>query len=369
MSEAASECEIVIVGAGVVGLALARACAERGESVVVLEAERTLGVHASSRNSEVIHAGIYYPPGSLKARLCVRGRELLYSYCAQRGIDARRVGKLIVACEQAELTQLDALRERAEQNGVHDLELLSAPEAQALEPAVRARGALLSPSTGILDSHALLLALKADAESRGAIVQLDARLVAARAASSGFVLEYGGRAPGALRCARLINAAGLFAPAVARTIEGLASETLPRAHFAKGHYFTLRGASPFSRLVYPLPSAHGLGIHVTLDLAGQARFGPDVSWVEGVDYAFDESRAAAFAAAIRRYFPALDAARLVPGYTGIRPKLGPEGSPASDFVVQSTSEHGMPGLINLFGIESPGLTASLALAEHICTLL
>jgi L-2-hydroxyglutarate oxidase LhgO len=364
----ASACDVVIVGAGVVGLALARACAERGESVVVLEAEHTLGVHASSRNSEVIHAGIYYAPGSLKARLCVRGRELLYAYCERRGIAARRVGKLIVACEPAELTQLGALRTRAEQNGVRDLVELSARETLALEPALRACGALWSPSTGILDSHALLHALKADAEERGAVVQLDARFLTARAVAPGFVLQYGGRAPGSLRCARLINAAGLFAPSVARAIDGLDSTILPRAHFAKGHYFGLRGVSPFSRLVYPLPSTHGLGIHVTLDLAGQVRFGPDVSFIDSVDYAFDESRAAAFAAAIRRYFPALDEGRLLPGYTGIRPKLGPEGSAASDFIVQTGREHGLTGLINLFGIESPGLTAALALAEHVCSL-
>lgn len=365
----ASACDVVIVGAGVVGLALARACAERAQSVVVLEAEGAPGMHASSRSSEVIHSGIYYEPGSLKARLCLRGRELLYAYCKARGVATRRVGKLIVACEPGELIQLGALHARAEQNGVRDLEQLTTQQAQALEPAVRTCGALLSPSTGILDSHALLYALKADAQARGAIIQLDAPLLGARTISSGFALNYGGRAPGALRCTTLINAAGLYAPLVARTIEGCAAEQLPCAHFAKGHYFTLRGASPFSHLVYPLPATHGLGIHVTLDLAGQARFGPDVSFIEGVDYAFDESRASSFASAIRRYYPALDEARLVPGYTGIRPKLGPEGSPASDFIVQSARNHGVPGLINLFGIESPGLTASLALAEHVCTLL
>ncbi len=362
-------CDSVIVGAGVVGLALARALALRGESVVVLEAEAALGLHASSRNSEVIHAGIYYPPGSLKARLCVRGRVALYDYCRARGVEARRLGKLIVACDESDLPALHALKARAEQNDVRDLSLLTAREVQALEPALRVCAALSSPSTGIIDSHALLRALKVDAETLGAIVQLAAPFAGARRSTDGFVLHYGGRAPGSLACARLINAAGLFAPAVARAIEGLDHERLPRAHFAKGHYFALRGKSPFSRLVYPLPSAHGLGVHVTLDLAGQARFGPDVSWVDGVDYAFDASRVGAFAAAIRRFYPALDPATLVPGYTGIRPKLGPEGAPASDFVVQSAREHGVQGLVNLFGIESPGLTASLALAEHVLTLL
>jgi L-2-hydroxyglutarate oxidase LhgO len=359
----------VIVGAGVVGLALARALARRGESVVVLEAEATLGVHASSRNSEVIHAGIYYPPGSLKARLCVSGRAALYDYCRARGIETRRLGKLVVACDERELPALCELEARAKQNDVGDLSLLSAREVRALEPTLRVRAALLSPSTGIVDSHALLRALKADAEEQGAIVQFAASFACARRSAGGFLLRYGGRAPGRLSCARLINAAGLFAPAVARAIEGLDHSALPRAHFAKGHYFALRGKSPFSRLVYPLPSAHGLGVHVTLDLAGQARFGPDVSWVDGVDYGFDESRAAGFAAAIRRYYPALDATALVPGYTGIRPKLGPEGSAASDFVVQSARDHGVPGLVNLFGIESPGLTASLALADHVLTVI
>jgi L-2-hydroxyglutarate oxidase LhgO len=357
------------VGAGVVGLALARALARRGESVVVLEAEAALGVHASSRNSEVIHAGIYYPPGSLKARLCVSGRAALYDYCRARGVEARRLGKLIVACDESELPALHALKARAEQNDVRDLSVLSAREVHALEPTLRVCAALLSPSTGILDSHALLRALKADAEAHGAIVQLAAPFDSARRSADGFLLRYGGRVPGLLSCAHLINAAGMFAPGVARAIEGLDDRALPRAHFAKGHYFALRGKSPFSRLIYPLPSAHGLGVHVTLDLAGQARFGPDVSWVEGLDYAFDESRAEGFADGIRRYFPALDATALVPGYTGIRPKLGPEGSAASDFVVQGVLDHGVQGLVNLFGIESPGLTASLALADHVLTLI
>jgi L-2-hydroxyglutarate oxidase LhgO len=369
MSEPRATCDTLIVGAGVVGLALARSFASRGEDVCVLEAEASLGGHASSRNSEVIHAGIYYAPGSLKARLCVRGRALLYAYCEERGIEARRLGKLIVACEDAELAGLKALKLRAEQNGVRDLRELTAREVSALEPAVQARGGLYSPSTGIIDSHALLRALKADAEARGAVVQLATRFVSARPTAAGFELSYGGREQGTLRCTRLINAAGLFAPDVARTIGSLSSDTLPRAHYAKGHYFALRGPSPFSRLVYPLPSTHGLGVHVTLDLSGQARFGPDVSFVDGLDYTFEETRAAAFAVAIRRYFPALDATRLVPGYTGIRAKLGPEGAPPSDFVVHGPSAHGLPGLVSLFGIESPGLTASLALAEHVCALV
>jgi L-2-hydroxyglutarate oxidase LhgO len=361
--------DTLIVGAGVVGLALARALAERGDSVLVLEAEAALGLHASSRNSEVIHAGIYYKPDSLKARLCRRGQSLLYAYCAERGIEARRLGKLIVACEEAELPALRELKDRAELNGVHDLSLLSAREACALEPELSACGALFSPSTGILDSHAFLHALKADAEARGAIIQLAARFESAQAQGDGFAVRYGGRERGVLSCGRLINAAGLFAPAVAHCISGLDPAALPCAYYAKGHYFGLRGSTPFSRLVYPLPAAHGLGVHLTLDLAGQARFGPDVSWLDGVDYTFDETRVAAFAAAIRRYFPRLDAARLVPGYTGIRPKLGPEGSPASDFVVSDFREHGLRGLVNLFGIESPGLTASLAVAEHVRALI
>jgi L-2-hydroxyglutarate oxidase LhgO len=363
------DCDSVVIGAGVVGLAIARAFAMRGERVVVLEAEAHIGAHTSSRNSEVIHAGLYYPAGSLKARLCVRGRELLYAYCAAQGVAARRVGKLIVACHADEHAALEALQAGAAANGVTDLVALSQAELARLEPDVRASAALLSPSTGIVDSHGLMLALKRDAEAHGALVQLRTRCLGAEPTAAGFALRYTDPEPGELQCRRVINAAGLWAPELAAQLAPRREHPVPRAHYAKGHYFYLRGASPFRHLVYPVPGAHGLGVHVTLDLAGRVRFGPDVSFCEHVDYQFDEARAAAFVSAIQRYYPALDPADLVPGYIGVRPKLGPEHAPASDFVIQGPPAHGQAGLVSLFGIESPGLTAALAIAEHVCTLV
>lgn len=362
-------CDSVVVGAGVVGLAVARALALRGERVVVLEAEAQIGAHTSSRNSEVIHAGLYYPPGSLKARLCVRGRELLYSYCAEQGITAQRLGKLIVACSPDEHAALTALRAKAAANGVNDLVLLSAADIARLEPGLRASAGLFSPSTGIIDSHALLLALKRDAERHGALVQLRTRCLGAARNADGFTLRYADPSPGQLSCRRLINAAGLWAPELARTLAPRCAQLLPRAYYAKGHYFYLRGPSPFRHLVYPVPGAHGLGVHVTLDLAGRARFGPDVQFCDAIDYSFDETRADAFARAIQRYYPALDPADLMPGYTGVRPKLGTEHEPASDFIIQGPREHGVENMVSLFGIESPGLTASLAIAEHVSALV
>jgi L-2-hydroxyglutarate oxidase LhgO len=363
-------CDTAVIGAGVVGLALARAFAQLGDSVIVLEAETQIGAHTSSRNSEVIHAGIYYPTGSLKAQWCVRGRDLLYAYCAQHQVEHRRLGKLIIACDPGEEQKLARILRQAQDNGVDDLRWLTLAEITELEPNVRACAGLFSPSTGIIDSHGLMAAFKRDAEQSGAIVQLRTRVLGAEPGQDGFVLRFnaGGDAD-SLHCKRLINSAGLWAPTLTPDLLPNLPYAGPQAHFAKGHYFYLSGACPFRHLVYPVPAAHGLGVHVTLDLAGRARFGPDVSFCEGIDYAFDESRAQQFAEAIRRYYPAIDVAQLIPGYVGVRPKLGPESAPASDFIVHGPEQHGQAGLVCLLGIESPGLTASLALAEHVVALL
>jgi L-2-hydroxyglutarate oxidase LhgO len=362
--------DAVVVGAGVIGLAVARALAEAGAEVVVLEGERAIGTHTSSRNSEVIHAGIYYPTGSAKARLCVAGRRALYAYAADRGIAHRRVGKLIVATTGAEEAALAQYLERARANGVEDLQLLDAAAAARLEPEVRCTAALFSPVTGIIDAHGLMTALRHDAEAAGAAVVLRAPVVAARLEDGGgATVEVGGPAPASIRCRWLINAAGLWAQQVTGSMAGFPAAAIPPAHYAKGHYFTLAGPSPFRHLVYPVAVAGGLGIHVTLDLGGAARFGPDVAWVDGVDYRFDEGRAPLFEEAIRRYWPGLAPGRLRPGYTGVRPKLGPAGSVAQDFVIQGPGEHGVPGVVNLFGIESPGLTACLALAAEVLARL
>jgi L-2-hydroxyglutarate oxidase LhgO len=364
------ELDVAVIGGGVVGLAVGRALALRGREVVVLEAAPAIGAHASSRNSEVIHAGIYYPDGSWKARLCVAGREALYEYCAARGVAHRRLGKIIVAISDAERAGLERLQAQARRNGVDDLVWLDGKQVGRLEPAVMAVAGLHSPSTGIVDSHGLMLAMRGDLEDAGGRLVFRAPVVRGAVEDGGpILLEVGGAEPVSARCRTVVNSAGLFAPSVARTIEGIPADTIPGEYYAKGHYFVLRGRSPFSRLVYPMPVAGGLGVHVTLDLAGQARFGPDVSWVDGVDYAFDETRAEAFYPAIRRYFPALADGALVPGLTGIRAKLGPAGPGVQDFVIQGPAQHRVPGLVNLYGIESPGLTSSLAIAEHVAGVL
>ncbi|MBI2314167.1 MAG: NAD(P)/FAD-dependent oxidoreductase [Betaproteobacteria bacterium] len=358
-----------VIGAGVVGLAIARRMALAGREVIVLETHAAIGMETSSRNSEVIHAGIYYPAGGLKARLCVAGKEMLYAYCAERGIAHRRLGKLIVATGDEELPILARYRASAAANGVHDLQPLSDEDAQQLEPEVRCAGALLSPSTGIIDSHALMLALQGDAEREGASVVFLSPVVSGRVENGGITLGVGGAEPMKITCRTVVNAAGLSAQAVAHAISGIPGSAIPPLYLAKGHYFTLPGKAPFSRLVYPVAGGGGLGVHVTLDLGGQAKFGPDVSWIEGVDYSFDESRAALFYQAIRRYYPELSDGALQPGYTGIRPKLSGPGKAAADFMIQGPREHGVPGLVSLYGIESPGLTASLAIAEHVAGLL
>ncbi|HEY1261527.1 MAG TPA: NAD(P)/FAD-dependent oxidoreductase [Stellaceae bacterium] len=358
-----NEVECVVVGAGAVGLACARAVALAGHEVVALDRAPTIGFETSSRNSEVIHSGLYYPAGSLKAKTCVAGRELLYAYCDEHGVGHARLGKLIVAADEAEIPGLEKIAAAARANGVDNLEWLSAAEAHHLEPALHCVAALLSPSTGIIDSHALMLAYQGEAEAAGAVVVLRTPVLAGRVGNNGFELDIGGAEPGHLHCRYLINAAGLHAPALAGAIDGIPIAAIPPAYFCRGIYFTLSGRAPFRRLVYPVPRAHGLGVHLTLDLAGQARFGPDTEWIAGIDYAVDPARGDGFYAAIRRYWPALRDGALQPGYAGIRPKINGPDEPAADFLVQGPEEHGVPGLVNLYGIESPGLTASLPLAE------
>ena len=357
--------DCVVVGAGVVGLAVARALAEAGHGVIVLEAEAAIGTQASARNSEVIHAGIYYANDSLKARLCVRGRRQLYGYCAERGVPYRRCGKLIVATSGREADQLGGIGARAEANGVEGLRLLAAGEARTLEPNLSCTAALLSPATGIVDSHALMLALQGDAEAAGALIALRSPLTGGRIGERGVEVAVGGAEPMGLRCRLLVNAAGHNAADVAARLAGFPKLWVPPTYYAKGSYFTLAGRAPFSRLIYPVPEPGGLGVHLTLDLAGQARFGPDVEWVERLDFSVDPARGERFYAAVRRYWPGLRDGALQPGYAGIRPKLVPPGAPEQDFVIQGPAVHGIAGLINLFGIESPGLTACLALADAV----
>jgi len=359
------EVECVVIGAGVIGLAVARALALAGREVIVLERHGLIGSEISSRNSEVIHAGIYYPTGSQKARLCVAGRERLYSYCIERNITHRRLGKLIVATSETQLPALAALKAKAEANGVTDLQELSGTEARALEPSVRAAAALLSPSSGIVDSHGLMLSLQGEAEDHGAAIALNSPVLGGEIRDGGFEIDVGGAEPLTLRCRILVNAGGLGAPDIAARLRGLNRKFVPSLFLAKGHYFTLAGRSPFSHLVYPMPEAAGLGVHVTLDLDGRARFGPDVEWIDRIDYDVDATRAASFYAAIRSYYPDLADGTLEPAYTGIRPKLQAPGGPAEDFVIQGREANGIPGLINLFGIESPGLTSSLAIADDV----
>lgn len=364
--------DTVVIGAGVVGLAVARALALEGREVLILEASTAIGMGTSSRNSEVIHAGIYYAPGSLKAILCVRGKELLYAYCAERGVAHSRCGKLIVATREAELAALQQIRERAVTNGVHDLVPLTREEAFALEPELNCIAALHSPSTGIVDSHALMLALLGDLEHAGGLLALNSELrdvrFGAELGSEAIVVTMADGTELAAR--RLINAAGLQAPALARRFAGLDTSHVPRAWFAKGSYFTLAGKAPFSRLIYPVPEAGGLGVHLTLDMGGQAKFGPDVEWVESADnLQVDPARGDAFYAEVRRYWPGLADGALLAGYAGIRPKISGPGEPAADFVIQGHREHGIPGVVNLFGIESPGLTSCLAIGEYVAELV
>jgi L-2-hydroxyglutarate oxidase LhgO len=359
----------VVVGAGVVGLACARALALRGVETIIVEANGAIGTEISARNSEVIHAGIYYPAGSLKARLCVAGNRLLYAFCASHGVPHRRCGKLIVATHAGQEAGLGKLSRQAEANGVIDLQPLTAAQLQDQAPGLRATAALLSPSTGIVDSHALMLALLGEAETHGAALALHSPLLRGEVSGDGIALDIGGAEPMRLSAGIVVNSAGLQATRVAAAIAGLDARHVPQPYLAKGSYFALAGRAPCARLVYPLPEPGGLGVHLTLDLGGQARFGPDVEWVDAIDYAVDPRRAERFYAEVRKYWPALPDGALQPAYAGIRPKISGPGQPAADFVIQSQSAHGVAGLINLFGIESPGLTSCLAIAEHVCAEL
>jgi L-2-hydroxyglutarate oxidase LhgO len=351
--------DVLVIGGGVVGLAISRALARAGRDVVILEAEPHFGSITSSRNSEVIHAGIYYPHGSLKAETCVTGRNLLYAYCAAHGVAHRQCGKLIVAVDNAEAAKLNAIRDAAHANGVTDVDWI---DAKSLEPDLNSVAALHSPSTGIVDAHGLMLALLGDAEDAGAMIAYGTTAEVAHGIRDGLRVK---TSAGDIEALLVVNAAGFCAPAFAEAIDVLAPKHIPKSWLAKGSYFALGMKSPFSRLIYPVPVDGGLGVHLTLDLGGQARFGPDVEWVDSIDYAVDPARGAVFYEAIRRYWPGLPDGALQPGYAGIRPKISGPGEPAADFRIDGPETHGVPGLINLFGIESPGLTACLAIAEHV----
>lgn len=365
--------DAVVIGAGVVGLAAARSLALAGHEVLVLEAQPAIGQGVSSRNSEVIHAGLYYAPGTLKARLCVRGKELLYALCASHGVDHRRCGKLVVANDPAEEAALRGLQARAGANGV-PVQWLEGGQARDLEPALRCTAALLSPTTGIVDSHGLMLALQGDLERAGGLVALASPVDSA-------VLDPAGRlhvvrlADGSeLGASILVNAASLHACDLARRFGGLDPAQVPAPSYAKGNYYSLTGRAPFSRLVYPAPADAWLGVHLTLDLGGQARFGPDLQWLQvdtpdAIDYAVDPRRADDFYAEVRRYWPALPDGALAPSYSGVRPKIHRPGEPAPDFRIDGPTHHAVPGLVNLFGIESPGLTSALAIGEYLVSLL
>ena len=360
--------DAVVVGAGVVGLAVARALALQGREVLVLEAADAIGTGTSARNSEVIHAGMYYAPGSLKAQLCVQGKQMLYAYCAERGIGHQRCGKLIVATDAGQLAQLENIRAQAAANGVLDLVLLDRAGARALEPQLECTGALLSPSTGIVDSHGLMLALLGDLENAGGVLALNSPLALMESAQAAIILEAvdGTR----LQARTVVNAAGLQAPALARRCAGLDARWVPTPYFAKGNYFTLSGRAPFTHLIYPAPQAAGLGVHLTLDLGGQAKFGPDVQWVDSPDdLVVDPARGDAFYAEVRKYWPGLPDGALQPGYAGIRPKIQAPHEAAKDFLIQGPAVHGVPGLVNLFGIESPGLTSCLAIGDYVARMV
>ncbi len=358
-----------MIGAGVVGLAIGRALAVAGREVLVLESERHFGTGTSSRNSEVIHAGLYYATGSLKARLCVEGRRQLYAYCSEHGVAHKRLGKLIVATRIEHIEALQVIHRRALANGVENCAMIEAAEAQRLEPQLRCVAALHSQETGIVDSHGLMLALLGDLEAAGGTLACSAPFERAQRQGDGWIVHTGGEAPFALEAALLVNAAGLHAQEVAAAIESLGIEHIPPRLLARGCYFQLAGRAPFSRLIYPVPAPGGLGVHLTLDLGGQARFGPDVEWIDAVDYTVDPHRADAFYAEVREYWPQLADASLAPAYAGIRPKLVGPGEPPADFVIAGPEAHGVAGLVNLFGIESPGLTACLAIGAQVDALL
>jgi L-2-hydroxyglutarate oxidase LhgO len=361
--------DCAVIGAGVVGLAIARRLALAGREVVILESEDAFGTHTSARNSEVIHAGIYYSTGSVKAKLCVAGRKLLYPYCAEHNVNHQRIGKIIVACDDTEVAALHKYKAQAETNGVDDLRMLSQSDLAEMEPAVRCVAGFLSPSTGIVDSHGLMLSYLGEAENHGAMLALSSPILSGKVEGDGIILNVGGAEAMNVKCRTVILSAGLNAPSVARAIEGIPAACIPPTYYAIGHYYTLTTKSPFNRLIYPVARPDWLGVHVTIDLGGRVKFGPDFEWRDQVDYKFDESREASFYKAIRRYYPGLPDGTLNPGYTGIRPRITGPGEPAQDFTIQGAADHGVPGLVTLYGIESPGLTSSLAIAEYTAQLL
>ncbi len=364
-----TDVDAIVVGAGVVGLAIARAIAHTGRSLLILDGEDAFGTWTSSRNSEVIHAGIYYPTGSLKGRLCVAGRDRLYDYCAKQGIPHRRCGKLIFAATPDQLGRLEEIDHLARANGVDDLVLLGTGQVGDYEPELNCAGALYSPSTGIIDVHAYMLALLGDAEAHGATFVANSLVERVAGISNGWEIYLAGESTPVVTTGILVNAGGLTAQRLALATEGLDPRTVPPLYLARGVYFAYSGKTPFSHLVYPVPEPGGLGLHLTLDLGGQARFGPDVEWIDEINYAVDEARKPSFLAAARRIWSALDPEKLIPGHAGIRPKLSGPGQPAADFVIAGPADHGCPGLVNLFGIESPGLTASLAIADLVMSKL
>jgi len=358
--------ETLVIGAGVVGLAIARRLALAGQEVIVVEAADAIGTGTSSRNSEVIHAGIYYPEASLKGRLCVAGRDAMYAYCEAYGVNYSRLGKLVVATTDDEMKALSVVEKKAAANGCDDLEWLDGDEARELEPELLCKGALLAPSTGIVDSHGFMLSLQGEAEANGAMFALNSPVVSGETRrEGGIVLQVGGEAGMEIECQTLVNSAGLDAQSVAASIAGVPANTIPHLYFAKGNYFILSGRNPFSRLIYPVPGSASLGLHLGIDLGGQAKFGPDVEWIDAPNYEVSLEREPKFYESIRRYWPDLPDGALQPGYVGVRPKLVPAGSPPADFAIHGLETHGIPGLVNLFGIESPGLTSSLAIAEYI----
>lgn len=359
------EVETLVIGAGVVGLAVARALAIEGQEAWLLEQEAEFGMQTSSRNSEVIHAGIYYPKGSLKARLCVEGKQKLYRYCDEKNIPVSRLGKLIVASTEEQVGTLESIRQRALNNGVDDLRFVDSDELRELEPELNAQAALLSPSTGIIDSHAYMQQLLTDFESYGGQIIYQSQLKAMSVESNRIQLDIVGQ-DSRIIANKCINAAGLQAPHIFRHVDGFPQTALPKAFYAKGDYFSYSGKAPFKHLIYPVPEVGGLGIHLTLDQAGQAKFGPDVEWLDDeLYYEVKPDKKAKFLTAVRKYWPNIDESRLVPDYSGIRPKLSGPDEAAADFVIQGEGEHGIKGLVNLFGIESPGLTASLAIADEV----
>ncbi len=360
--------EAIVIGAGVVGLAIARALALTGKEVIIIEAEQAIGMGTSSRNSEVIHAGIYYPKGSLKARLCVQGRKMLYDYCDSHGVPYKKLGKLIVATSPEQTSSLTAIRKKAEENAVDDLVWLDKAAVLECEPALHAEAALLSPSTGIIDTHAYMLALQGDAENNGAMLALNSPVLDGQITDDGIHLSVGGDMPMDVSADIVVNAAGLHAIDIARKIEGFPKESIPQAYYCKGNYFSLSGKAPFSHLIYPVPEKAGLGVHLTLDMGAQARFGPDVEWLENgndIDYSVNPERGDKFYDAIRTYWPDLKDGSLHADYAGVRPKIQSPDEEAKDFLLQGPKDHGILGFINLFGIESPGLTASLAIAQEV----